>query len=89
MPNHIHVLFEPAEGIAVQKCVQFIKGGISHRLRERIKMTIWQDGYHDHRVREDAEFVAFLGYIEQNPAKRGLQDWPWIWFASGAKAPLF
>ena len=87
MPDHVHVLFEPGEKFSLERCVQFIKGGISFNLRETVKGEIWQREYHDHRVRDDDEFLAYRGYIERNPSKRGLKDWRWIWFASGAKAP--
>jgi putative transposase len=86
MPNHVHVLFEPGTGISLPDCVQFIKGGTSFASRKRTRGEIWQREYHDHRIRDDEEFLAYRGYIERNPARRGLHDWPWIWFASGAKA---
>ena len=82
MPDHIHLLLTPAEEVAFERCVQYIKGGISFRLRKRFSATIWQREYHDHRIRDDSDFLKSIGYIERNPAQRGLTDWPWIWTAN-------
>jgi putative transposase len=82
MPDHIHALLTPAPALALERCVQCIKGGISFRLQKQIPSSVWQREYYDHRIRDDAEFAIFMTYIDRNPAKRGLTEWPWVWTAS-------
>jgi putative transposase len=82
MPDHLHVLFTPA-GIALERAVQFIKGGFSFRAKRELGFAweIWQPKYHDRGVRDLEEYGAFKGYIHENPVKRGLviraEDYPW------------
>jgi len=47
MPEHFHVLLTP-EGISLERAMQFIKGGYSHAVRERLGNTleIWERGFH-------------------------------------------
>ena len=40
----------------------------------------WQDGFFDHRLRDDDEVTAKFHYIRRNPVVKGLcareEDWP-------------
>ena len=36
MPEHIHVLLTPSIQQTIERCAQCIKGGFSHRVRDRI-----------------------------------------------------
>ena len=72
MPEHFHVLVTPAEGVALERAVQFIEGGSAHRIRGERKLTfpVWQRGFSDHRIRDSDDYEAHVRYIEQNPVKR-------------------
>jgi REP element-mobilizing transposase RayT len=41
----------------------------------------WQEGFFDHRIRDDNSFTEKFEYILQNPVRAGLveqaQDWHW------------
>jgi hypothetical protein len=46
---------------------------------------MWQEGYFDHRLRDDErgeQLSAKINYIRQNPVVTGLcsdaADWPWV-----------
>lgn len=46
---------------------------------------VWQEGYFDHRLRDDErgeQLSAKVDYIRQNPVVAGLcaqaEDWPWV-----------
>jgi putative transposase len=46
---------------------------------------VWQEGYFDHRLRNDErgeQLLAKINYIRQNPVVDGLcakaSDWPWV-----------
>lgn len=42
----------------------------------------WQEGYFDHRLRNENEFALKAEYIRQNPVVKALckkpEDWPWV-----------
>jgi putative transposase len=78
MPEHIHVLLTPSAQQAIERCVQCIKGGFSHRAREQFRGEIWQTGFHEHRVRDYSDFDNQLAYIAANPERRGLADYAYV-----------
>jgi putative transposase len=76
MPDHVHVLCTPAMDQSTARCVQLMKGGYSFAVREQSPGEIWHSGYHEHRVRDLADYLAQLRYIEQNPVRKGYGDYP-------------
>jgi len=83
MPEHFHVLITPAENVALERAMQFIKGGSAHRIRDERKLTfpLWQRGFSDHRIRDCDDYQIHVRYIEQNPVKRRIagsaQEYAW------------
>ena len=75
MPDHFHALITPSPEIALERCVQFIKGGSAHRIG---RGKIWQKGFNQQGVRDSLSYDAFLRYMEENPEKRGLREWPFV-----------
>jgi putative transposase len=78
MPDHIHILITPGDSIAVEKAVQMIKGGSSHRigLDDPHRFPIWHTGFHDRWIRDVEEYRNTKLYIEQNPISSGLNQSP-------------
>ncbi len=93
MPNHVHVLFTPAEGWTLSKILHSWK---SHSAKEANKVIgrsgeFWQTEYFDRAIRDQQGFNAAVEYIEFNPVKAGLCELPREWrfssaFAHGAQA---
>ena len=89
MPDHFHTLLTPADTIALERAVQFMKGGSSRALREKLlyKFPIWQRGFSDHRIRDAADCEQHLRYLTNNPVEKHLAaaaaEYPWS-SASGA-----
>lgn len=83
MPEHFHVLITPAGDVALERAVQFIKGGSAHKMRETRNLTfpVWQRGFSDHRIRDIDDYQNHVDYIDQNPVKRGIvtspQEYEW------------
>lgn len=77
MPNHLHLLLTPTE-ITLERAMQFIKGGYSHRVNVELgkKFEVWQRGFTDRRVRNRAEYDGFRDYIYKNPVEAGLVQRP-------------
>ena len=78
MPNHVHALvaFEANERMSVI-IAQW------KRFHTRTNSIRWQNGYFDHRLREDPKQLdQQVQYILRNPVTKGLcarwSDWPWV-----------
>jgi putative transposase len=86
MPNHLHILFTTRTGITLERAIQLIKGGFSHRAGKRLEMygEIWQRGYVDHRIRDVNDFAQHKQYIHQNPVKTNLVETPETYAFSSA-----
>jgi putative transposase len=76
MPNHVHLLITPQPGVALERAIQFIKGGFSFRAGRElgIKEEIWQRGYVDHRIRDTVDYSHHRNYIWSNPVNARLSD---------------
>jgi hypothetical protein len=69
MPDHIHLLITP-QAITLERTMQLIKGGFSHRIAT--KLPVWQRGFTDHRIRDADDFNTRRTYIHQNPVRASL-----------------
>jgi putative transposase len=74
MPDHLHLLITPLS--TVEKAVQLIKGGFSFRARRELGWSgeIWQPGFTDHRIRDEADWNRHLEYIRSNPVDARLTE---------------
>ncbi len=65
MPNHVHLLISPVDGITLERAVQFMKGRFSYRIKEELGIAseIWQRGYVDHRIRDVSDYRQHREYI--------------------------
>ena len=88
MPNHVHVLIDPAEPIS--KTIQGWKSFtarwlLAHNGRLGLGIPdphhVWMREYWDRFIRDDDHLRATIDYIHRNPVKAGLcrepRDWPW------------
>lgn len=76
MPNHIHIIFRiPLQGDgpmgtsaptkSIPMAVRFLKRDVTMACG----FSVWQRGYHDHIIRNDADYRRIWEYIDNNPAK--------------------
>jgi putative transposase len=74
MPEHVHLLLTPGADVTLERAIQLIKGGYSHAFGSEFgrRKEVWQRGFTDHRIRDDADFENHREYIHQNPVKRRL-----------------
>ncbi len=72
MPEHFHLLMTPAG--ALERAVQLIKGGFSHRVKQELgsNAEIWRRGFADHRIRDWEDYDKHRHYIHLNPVKKHL-----------------
>jgi len=82
MPDHLHVMVTPNSVTSLEKTVQLIKGGSSHRIHKERggRREIWQVGFYDWTIRNLEDWRAKANYIRMNPVKARLceraEDWP-------------
>jgi putative transposase len=83
MPDHIHLLLAPKPTLALERAMQYIKGGYSYKfLKETAsRMEIWERSFTNHRVRAALDYEQHRLYIHHNPVRAGLvnlaQDYPY------------
>jgi putative DNA methylase len=86
MPNHVHVLFTPAEGWTLSKILHSWKSFSAREANKVLDRTgeFWQPEYFDRAIRDEQGFIAAVEYIEYNPVKAGLCENPNTWRFSSA-----
>jgi REP element-mobilizing transposase RayT len=67
MPNHVHMIIllagENNQRVFLQNVVKYIK----YRVRRAIGASVWQKSFHDHIIRDEADYTRIWEYIENNP----------------------
>lgn len=86
MPDHLHLLITPGATTSVEKAIQLIKGGSSHRIHKQGNQAIeiWQKGFYDWTVRDANDWNTKVQYIRMNPVRARLADEPGDWPYSSA-----
>ncbi len=74
MPDHVHVIFripEPPEG-PMRTSAPTLPGLVRYwkrQITQQCGVKLWQRGYYDHIIRDEADYQRIWSYIETNPAK--------------------
>jgi REP element-mobilizing transposase RayT len=81
MPDHVHLLFSPDDGIELSRITKGLKGATARRLNQdrKTRGIVWQHESWDRIVRDQAELDEKLEYMFQNPVKTGLTTKPELW----------
>jgi putative transposase len=79
MPDHFHGLFGLGDsGKTLGEICGAFKS-LSTRVYWRwFKGKLWQRQFFDHIIRNDTDLAETLQYIELNPARDGLLEWPYV-----------
>jgi REP element-mobilizing transposase RayT len=77
MPDHLHMIATFGRQHGVRAVISAWKSYQARKLG-----IVWQSGFFEHRLRNDAEFVEKAHYVRMNPVRRGLvgtwKDWPYL-----------
>jgi putative transposase len=78
MPDHVHLLLAPNCTVALERAMQFIKGGFSHRFMKETgsRMDIWERSFTNHRIRDWDDYQKHRRYVHLNPLRAGLCQFP-------------
>jgi putative transposase len=81
MADHFHCLVSPRNRDIIKWVDGFKSFSTRVSQRHRPQRILWQPGFYDRRIRDEAEFAAAVEYIVRNPVDAGLVedsiDWPW------------
>ena len=75
MPDHVHAIVVLGGGVALGAVVGSLKSGTAaaiNRLRRTPGGLVWQRGFYDHVVRDDADLDRIRTYIAENPIRWSL-----------------
>ncbi len=90
MPNHVHALITPLEGVQLARIVHSWKSFTSKRANRILgtRGAFWQREFHDRFIRDEGHFLDVRGYIEENPVVAGLCSKREEWTFSSAHKGL-
>src|SRR5438067_1972670 len=86
MPDHLHLLLTPAADRSLERAMQLIKGGFSYRLGKAKRGLVWQEGFTNHRIRDEQDYEHHAEYIRMNPVRARLVERPEMYPYSSASA---
>ena len=81
MPNHVHLLFQPHQGVSLGKVLNSIRSYSAREINKILgrKGTFWDREPFDHLVRSMHYFRRYQQYIQANPMRAGLRsDQAWL-----------
>ena len=78
MRDHVHLILTPAPLVSIEKAVQFIKGGFSFQAKKEniCNGEIWEQGYHQRRIRDAEAYAQHVEYVWMNPVNAGFVERP-------------
>jgi putative transposase len=82
MNDHVHVLAQPNNGVALEDLLRSWKSYSARTLRRGGRhVPVWQAEYFDRVMRDAREVLEKVEYICANPFKRwpGAGFYPWLW----------
>jgi putative DNA methylase len=90
MPNHVHVLLTPHNGILLSEIVHTWKSYTAKKANAILGRTssFWQQEYFDRMIRNEKHYYAAIEYIHNNPVKAGLCKASTEWDFGSAKLLL-
>ena len=88
MPNHVHVVPAMRGQQSLARIFHSWKSYTSKRANKILGLsgTFWQREYYDRIVRDSEDLETTMRYVQMNPQKAGLVNWPWVWGAGGTPA---
>jgi len=78
MPNHVHAVIHPYDGVDVSDIVKAWKGASNRSIRGIVGGSgpIWQREYFDRIMRTAGETYQAVRYAIENPDAIGMHEWP-------------
>jgi putative transposase len=83
MPNHFHLVLEPAQPVALSQFMQWLLTGHVRRYHKHYGGSghVWQGRFKSFAIQRDEHLITVLRYVLQNPVRAGLcsavREWLW------------
>lgn len=83
MPNHVHLVVQPAHDDALARWMHWLFANYSRRFHQRYGTTgrVWENRYRAFAIQGDAHLLTVLRYVERNALRANLTDraenWQW------------
>jgi putative transposase len=76
MPDHFHCLLVLSQTDSLSNVVRQIKGRSARliNISRSESGKLWQEGFHDHGLRDGEKLDEYIDYILANPLRKGLVD---------------
>ena len=89
MPNHFHVVLEPAHQTALSQFMQWLLTSHVRRYHQHYGGSghVWQGRFKSFPVQRDEHLITVLRYVLQNPVRAGLSSTPREWLWSSLRRP--
>ena len=86
MPNHVHVVVQPAGEFALADILHSWKSYTAHAINKHLGRggEVWQKETYDHLARDETDLYHCVDYAWQNPELAGISNWKWRWKAGEA-----
>jgi len=71
MPNHIHliIVIQPETGDRGRSPLQYVVRNLKSYVTKTAGFSPWQRSFHDHIIRNEAEYQRIWQYIDENPQR--------------------
>ena len=78
MPDHLHFIPFLPEGEELPKVMHSLKSFTAKEINKSCGRLgkVWQDGYHDHGIRDEQDLLIRLRYMLENPVRKGIVECP-------------
>jgi len=84
LPDHLHWLMWTPPSLTFSKAMFAVKRNFTLNYKESLNRTdtlsLWQERFYDHLIRDEDDLWRHFDYIHYNPVKHGLvpqpEDWP-------------
>lgn len=83
MPNHFHLVVQPARADALSPFMQWWLTSHVRRYHRHYRSSghVWQGRFKSFPIQQDGHLLTVLRYVLRNPLRAGLvkraQEWPW------------
>jgi REP element-mobilizing transposase RayT len=83
MPNHVHLLFRPHEGVSLSQLIKDWKSISTRKINSLLGRHggLWSEDYFDRFIRDEEHYWNMVNYIHTNPVRARLctdaRDFRW------------
>ena len=73
MPDHLHLIVMPGEHRSLSRVVASFSKHTSREINRHLGRSgrLWEKGFYERKIRNEAELLNQLRYIRENPVRKG------------------